>query len=123
MIYSNVNAYTPLVRSRIYDADVIFASVDNILKTPPRTRLFHPLGLDLEKWLFTIDQQDVPYLILNDVYDALREDGRLTMLYNASDVANDFEGHSITLNLQIQIKGYDNRAFQRQLTITKVPAP
>lgn len=123
MLYSSINAYTPLQRSRIFDADVIFASVDNIVKTKPRTRLFHPRGFDVEKWLFSQDQADLPFLILNDIYDALGEDQRLKMLYSASDVVNDYEAHTIALNLRIQIKGYDDRTFQRQLTITRVPGP
>lgn len=121
MLYSTVNAYTPLTASRIYDADVIFASVDNILKTPPRTRLFHPRGFDPEKWLFSTDTYDRPFLILNDIYDALHEDPRLTMVYSASDAVNDFENYTISLRLRIKIKGYGNKKFDRQLTLVKVP--
>lgn len=121
MLYSNINAYTPLTAPRIYDADVIFASVDNMLKTRPRTRLFHPRGFDPERWLFTQDQEDLPFLILNDVYDTLLEDGRLTLIYNANDVTNDYDAHTISLRLSIKIKGFDGQNFQRALAIAKVP--
>lgn len=120
-IYSSVNAYTPLVRSRIFDADVVFASVDNILKTPPRTRLFRPIGFDPEKWLFSMDSQNLPFVILNDIYDALAQDSRLTMLYSGNDVVNNFEANEIALNLRIRIKGFEDQNFNRQLTITRTP--
>lgn len=121
-LYSNVNAYTPQKESRLFDADVIFASVDNILRTPPRTRLFHPGGFDPERWLFSMETDVLGVVILNDIHAAMSADPRLSMLYNASDVVTDYERHSVSLDLRIVIPGFGDRIYLRQATLN-APLP
>lgn len=118
-IYSSPNAYTPLLSSRLYDADVVFASMDKRLNTPPRTRLFRPAGFDPEKWLFRRDLKNLPAAILADVYNQLVGDTRLTVLYGQSTAEDDPVENTIRISPKVAIKGLDGQTFRRTLTIAK----
>jgi hypothetical protein len=107
-VYSGVNAYSPLVRSRLFDADVIFASLDNILKTPPRTRLFRPAGFDPEDYLF-------------EMINAVGQDTRMQMLFRATATAEDTQNNTLQATLAIRVKGLTEETFYRTITINMRP--
>lgn len=113
MIYSDINKYTPKQVARIADLDAVFASVHNLLTTPPRQRLFHPEGLLLDDLLFELMDDNAVLKVRNHVYNVLQREPRIELLYNQLIVTPNPDDHIFTIKIRFTVKGLEGQVFER----------
>lgn len=111
-LYSDLNRKDAKTRSRVLDFDAVLHSVENILSTPPRQRLFRPEGVDLESLLFELDVATA-WKVKNLIFKALTEDTRITMLYNQTQVIPDPDNHVFKVIARFKVKGFEDRVLTK----------
>lgn len=111
-LYSDLNRKNAKTVSRVLDFDAVLHSVENILNTPPRQRLFRPEGVDLENLIFTLDV-NTAWRVKNLVFKALQEDERVQLLYNQTQVIPDPDNHVFQIIARFKIKGFEDRVLTK----------
>lgn len=117
-LYSDVNKRNPLVKSRVTDLEAIHASIDNIINTPSRQRLFRPAGIDFDDLIFELDT-DISFQIKNRIYQAFQQDPRVRLLYDQTEVYPEEEDdrHVYIVHLRFQVLGFGEQIFSRSGSI------
>ena len=111
-IYSDLNRKDARLRSRVLDFDAVLHSVENILSTPPRQRLFRPEGVNIEGLLWELDVETA-WKVKNLIFNALQEDPRIKLLYNQTEVIPDPDNHVFKVIARFQVKGFENRVLTK----------
>ena len=115
-IYSDVNVRNPRAQSRVFDFDSVQQSLDNLVRTPSRQRLFYPWGSTFDHLLFSLDVATL-YRIQNTVFEALTRDSRVTLPYNQTYVIPQPQDHIFTVGAHFSIKGLLGQTFTKQWSL------
>ena len=113
-IYSDINTKTPFITSRVYDINSIVQAIENIIKTPPRQRLFKPEGLPLGDALFEIGGFDAERKMKNIIAQAVERDPRVSLDFSGTNVTFNPITHEFKINLKFRIEGIKDTIFERQ---------
>lgn len=112
-LYSDINKYTPRQSARIEDIDAVFASVHNLLTTPPRQRLFRPEGLVIEDLLFENMDDNAVLKVRNHIYNVLQKEPRIELLYNQLEIIPVPEDYVFKIKMRFRVKGLEGQIFER----------
>lgn len=115
-LYSDVNRVNPRTNSRVFDFTSVQHSLDNILRTPKRQRLFYPWGTTLDPLLFSLDIATL-YRVQNVVFEALTQDPRVVLLYNQIQVFDDPTNNTVTVIASFGIQGLAGQTFTKTWTV------
>ena len=123
IVYKDTNEFYDGIKDKIpelYNIDVIFQSIQNILTTPKGTRAFLPeFGCDLEQYLFELDTDVVRELILTEIFEAINKwEPRVKMIYNLSDVdAENKDEHIFKIKVIFKVIGLNKERFKFSMKI------
>jgi phage baseplate assembly protein W len=115
-VYSDVNRVSPRTQPLVFDLESVKQSLDIILRTPKRQRLFYPWGQTLENILFSLDVQTL-YRLRNVVFSALTQDPRVTLPYNNITLDAQPQQKTFTVTALFGIKGLTGQQFQQVWSI------
>jgi phage baseplate assembly protein W len=115
-IYSDVSRVDPRNHPMVFDLDSIQQSLDMIVRTPARQRLFYPWGQTFDNILFSLDFQTL-YRVQTVVFEALLRDPRVTLSYNNVSVISDPQNHTFTVTAWFNVKGLSGQQFRKVWTV------
>lgn len=110
-IYSDIDRKTDKVL--IYDLPDINASIESILLTSKRERLFNPeFGSALEDYLFEIISDDTAFRILSLLVKAVEQwEPRVKLQTNQCLVEAEVDNHRYYLRLVYEVIGLEGQQF------------
>jgi len=109
-LYSDLNQTNPTTQPVLTGVDAIYQSIDNILSTPTRTRLFNmPFATDIEALLFDPMDETTVAKIYDSVIEAiLKWDSRVGINYSQSQVIPVYEDNRYDILLIFKISGIED---------------
>lgn len=113
-IYSDINLKKTSEKTRLYDIDDIIQSIETILFTRNRTRMFNRrFGTDIDVLLF----EPLDRITALKIYDATLTkietyEPRVKMLQNKSSVTINFQKKSYDVILAGTVLGLNNESFE-----------
>jgi len=121
-LYSDLNQYNPIYKSKLVDIPAVYQSIHNILVTRKGERLFNPeFGTDLEETLFELmDNITAEKLFVRLTESIERWEPRVIIQYSESSVIPDYDTNTYYLNLVFTVKGYGLTKYQYEGEFTGV---
>lgn len=119
--YSDLNHQDPLNDTKIFDLESIYQSLDNIIHTQPKERLFLPdFGCDLMQYLFSPMTALNSFNIKNTVAGAVEKwEPRVSVNRSLSKVITSPDTHEVTLEVVFAIKGKTETEYVYQTNLEK----
>lgn len=120
-IYSDLNHVDPKFSPKTYDAEAVFQSLDNIIFTRKKERLFNPeFGSDIEEMLFELDDDIAEFEAYNKLIRAIKRwDDRIILIFPHTSVKRDPDNHIMYITIVFKIRGMEETVYtyQRELNV------
>lgn len=119
VVYSDLDQ--SLGKSRLTNADAVFQSIVNILRTKKGSRIFFgAFGSSLEDILFDPMDDEVAFSIIVEVIDCIRRwEPRAILVTNMCKVTPDYDNHVYWTHLAFKIEGLGETVFNYELGFKK----
>jgi hypothetical protein len=112
-LYKDINQFTPTVNPYAIDANAVFQSVINVVRTAFMEIPFSPKGVDLELYLFELYDQSEADTILIRLTSAIEgEEDRVAIDTTQSSIRFVEDRKALEISLVFEIEGIDNQKFE-----------
>lgn len=123
--YSDINQYEPTEDPKVYELESIYQSIDNIIYTQKKQRLFLPeFGTDLMQYLFEPMTKLTVFSIKNEIIQAVSKwEPRVRLIRQLSNVKESEDFHSVDVFLVFEvvgIQGGEQYVYQTTLNQNKL---
>jgi len=111
-IYSDLN--NNLDPTQIEDVNAVIQAIGNLLVTWKGERFFNPeIGSNVEDILFEPMSDDVAFELYSRLIESIqRDEPRVRILGNLSDVVPDYDNNKYDVTLVFEIQGLEGQQFE-----------
>lgn len=104
-VYSDINKYTPLEKSRITNEASIANSIKNILNIKDKEILFDFSNQNVASFLFKNYTEANAFALRNHIIESLAKESRISLNLRETDVVLDPSNNFYSIYIKYDIKG------------------